>query len=137
MAITAQSDIAKALNDHLAGLSSAWPIAWPNVTFTPPANGRFYRVSLQPNDTETRQIVRGGYVYRGLLLVSVVIKEGEGEPLAIREANRIVARFDYLTTLSTPSGNLVITSLPSVRGGIVNGGRCEVPVVIRYELTTA
>ena len=136
MAATAESDIAKALHDRLAGLSSAWPIAWPNVAFTPPTDGRFYRVSLQPNDVETRQLGQGNYVYRGLYLVTVVIKEGEGEPVAIREASRIVRRFEYLTTMSTASGSLIISQMPSVRGGLVDGGRCEVPVVIAYELQT-
>lgn len=136
MAITAESDIAKALNDHLLGLSGAWPIAWPNVPFTPPTTGRYYRAKDEPNDPIAPGLDNGGFIHRGIFLVSVVVKENEGEFVAKREAMRIRQRFERLTILPTPSGDLLIYERPRIAGGFLEKPNFEVPVVIRYTLTT-
>jgi Bacteriophage related domain of unknown function len=136
MTATVENEILTALNTHLNTMPNAWPRSFANVNFTPPVDGKYIRVSFQPNDTETYGLNGGPYRYVGLYQVSAIIKSGVGETLAIDQASLIARRFDYLSEITTPSGTVRVTQRPSVRAGVQGLNNYEIPVTIRYELTT-
>jgi hypothetical protein len=136
MGVNAQGDIGKALDAHLLAMAGAWPISFEGLDFVPPADGKYLRASFQPNETETRNLDAGGYYYKGLYAVMAVTKLGIGKYPALGHAALVAQRFSYLTELVTPSGTLRIYQEPSVRGGVKSGANYEVPIIVRYHLTT-
>jgi Bacteriophage related domain of unknown function len=128
-------DIPDALKAWLLAMPDVWAVAWPNVDFTPPTSKQYLRVSYQPNDPITRGIDKGGYVFRGLLLVTVVGKLGVGELAATTQAALIARRFDHLTFIPSSSGYILVDKMPSIRGGLKTDTGYEIPVVIPYTIT--
>jgi Bacteriophage related domain of unknown function len=128
-------DIPAALETWLRATPSAWPIVWGNQKFDPLNVKEYLRASYQPNDPITRGIDKGGYVFRGLLLVTVVGKLGVGELAATTQAALIARRFDHLTFIPSSSGYILVDKMPSIRGGLKTDTGYEIPVVIPYTIT--
>lgn len=78
----------------LTGAAGALPIAWPNLSFTPPASGKFLRVDFIPNRVDRVFIGSGEpHQMRGLLQVSVMWPLNAGTDAPYDIAGAIVAAY--------------------------------------------
>lgn len=136
MSATAESDIGSALHAHLAGMAGVWPVAWPNTAFAPPSDGKYVRASFQPNEVQTRFSDPGAYRFIGIYQATVVSPLGEGEFVAMEQASLIARRFEHLTEIACDAGTIQIYERPSVRPGFVTQISHEMPVTIRYQITS-
>lgn len=129
-----EDDITAALFTRLAALtlSPVHPIAWPNVTFTPPTNNRWLRVNEIPTVTEAVAIGQAGSnEYRGFLQVDVFAPLGGG--LAGPKATAALVRQHMARGLTLFSGSTRVTiTNAAVQGGIESSPRWMVPVIIDY-----
>lgn len=136
MGVNAESDILNGLAAHLSALADIWPVAWPNIDFTPPSDGKYLRASFQPNRTETPYLEGSAYRFLGLLQITVVVPDGVGEIIAQAEGSRIARHFGYGTLITSASGDIHITEHPTVSGGLHAGADYELPVTVRYLIET-
>lgn len=104
--------VQQALNSRLTSASpgaavSASLVAWPNITFVPPATGMWYEVAYLPGESRASGIgadAQNRIV--GIFQITVFSKTEIGEGTAITEAERIVACYKRGTVL-TYSGTTV------------------------------
>jgi hypothetical protein len=134
MGVNVESDIAKALNDHLLALSNVWSVSFENVNFSPPASGRYLRVQLIPTNVGTPHVNGGPFYFTGIFQVSVVVPKGDGAINVTEESSRIIRHFAYLTEIVCPSGDILVNRYPQAAGGLVTDQTFEIPISINYEL---
>lgn len=139
MAGTTEVKIAVALRDRLQSLSlnPSLPIAWQNVAFKPPADGKYLRVQHIPNMVVRQEITSDGpHRYLGLYQVSVhwPHDRGEFEPREIAAA--IVAHFPTDLRLIEGGVEVRITKRPEAGDLLVEKRGVQVPVTIEYESYT-
>lgn len=137
----ANSDIFAALCSHLADLvlSPALPVAWPNVDFTPPANGYLAASHFPASVNQIETGANGRDRYRGILQVSVFKKHGIGAISGgMAAANSVAAHFDRGSYIETAGGLFVrIRSTPFVGPGFKDGSYWQTPVSVLYECDSA
>jgi hypothetical protein len=121
-----------ALFARIMTLPNAPPIAWPNVSFTRPADGRFLRVQFVPNATNRRFIGSDDpHQYLGLLQISAYDKLIWGEHSVRQAAGQVAAHFP--TDLRLGEIGVRITKRPNVSDMIIEEDRVQVPVMIEWE----
>lgn len=85
-----------AVESYLTAAWSATPIAYENVAFTPPPDGRYLRIALRPRATE---VIGMGQPPRhrtsGEILVRCVVPKGVGSAEALSMADEIAALFRH------------------------------------------
>ena len=70
------------------------PVAWGNVDFKPPSNGRYLAATFIPNGNSRVAITTGApHQYRGLLQVSVYWKRDEGTAAPVEVAGQVAEHF--------------------------------------------
>lgn len=123
-------DSEDALNERLASLPGAPPIAWPNVNASP--DTPYLEVAVFRNVPV--MITLQDYARRpGIYQVTVVAREGSGSGQAGAIAESIRDHFPPNLTLPTDDGRTVrITNEPQVAGGIQDQGQYRLPVSIYY-----
>ncbi|AKJ28840.1 DUF4128 domain-containing protein [Caldimonas brevitalea] len=113
----------------------AIPIAWQNVTMTPPA-GRYLRAFLLPASTGSDDLAGEHRVFRGLFQVTVVTPIGTGPG----QAEQLAGQLDLLFPLTEPlavGGLLVYLTSPMSAGpAIQEPDRYAVPVSAGYRADT-
>ena len=115
-------------------LTPAMPIAWPNVTFTPPATQRYLRVQFVPNVANRVMIGSDDpHQHLGLLQVSVYWTKGQGEADVRAKAAAVAAHFPCDLKLNSGSTAVRITKHPDVRDLVVEDAAVQVPVMVSYE----
>lgn len=96
--------------------ASATPIAWPNVTFTPPSGEPWVRLSILPagaDQTTMGNVGSATFWYDGTVNVQVFTPANEGDGEARTLAEQVCAIFRsveaggiiYDTPYTTPIGN--------------------------------
>lgn len=132
-----ESEIMELLFARLSSFtaSPALPVAWPNVSFAPPADHRYLRVQFVPNMANRVTIdCDGPHQHLGLLQVSVYWTKGQGEAAPRSIAAAVAAHFPC--DLRLASGGLIvrITKRPDVRDMIVEDAAVQIPVMIDWEV---
>jgi hypothetical protein len=133
---TTESSIMAALFARLSALtlSPVMPIAWPNVTYTPPASQKYLRAQFVPNTVERILLGSAGpHHHLGLFQISVYWTKGVGET-APREVAGTIADW-FSCDLKLNSGGVVvrITKRPDVRDLMVEDAAVQIPVMIAFE----
>lgn len=114
--------------------SPVLPVAWPNVSFTPPANQRYLRVQFVPNVANRFLIDSdGAHQHLGLLQVSVCWTKGAGETAPREIAGAVAAHFPCDLKLTSGSVRVRITKRPDVSDIIVEDAAIQIPVMIAWE----
>jgi hypothetical protein len=119
----------------LAPVLPATSIAWPNVTFTPPANQRYLRVQFVPN-VANRLLIdsEGPHQHLGLLQLSIYGKKNTGEAAVRAEAAAVAAHFPCDLKLYSGAVGVRITKRPDVRDLIFEDAAVQIPVMIAWEV---
>lgn len=134
MAATVEATIPDLLLTHLGALvfSPAMPIAWPNLSFTPPA-GEYLEVTFMPNTNVNQFIGNNSKTqHQGLLQVTVVSKSGIGIVGPNEVAGKIVEHFAKGTKIIADGVKVKIDRKPTVAAPMQDADRVRVPVTIRY-----
>lgn len=123
------TDILTAGIEHLQDLGLTHPVAWPGITFTPPATGMWVEFSHFPN--EGRDLVwdnDGCQQARGFFQAMVGYRPGLGNVQASELADLIIDHFVKGTVL----GPVRVMKKPWQSPPIVEGDKLYIPVTIRY-----
>ena len=118
----------------LTGAAGALPVAWPNVSFSPPTSGKFLRVDFIPNRVDRVEIASDGtHQMRGLLQVSVMWPQNVGTDAPMDIAGAIVSAYPADLTLWDGALRVRVYQRPAVAGVIVEDQRIMVPVTVAWE----
>lgn len=115
----------------------ALPVAFENVTFTPPANGSTYlRAFLLPADTTSRDLAGDNRNRSGVFQINIVAPIGTGPGAAEGIAAELEALFPMNLLLTSGTFQVLQTSPVRKRRGITEDARYTVPVDFEYQSDT-
>lgn len=123
------SDIMQAFFSRLDSAALGYPIAWPNVDFTPPGSGNWLQVAYFPNRGIDNSLSGQSVIRQGLFQVSVMGRQNTGGFTLESIAQEVADLFPKLTDLADVkvSRQPYLTSQLSVSSGVV-----ELPLTIEY-----
>lgn len=129
-----ESKIMAALFARAATLAPALPIAWPNLSFTKPADGKYLRVSFIPN-TADRIFIGSTDPHRflGMLQVDVMWPLGQGQTEPLERAGAVAEHFPADLRLTSDGVAVRVRKHPDVGPLLVEDAGVMVPVTIEYE----
>lgn len=107
------------------------PVAMPDITFSPPADGRYLRVDLFRNAPFWSSLA-GGKIGQGLLQVTVVWPKGKGIIQSGRVSDAVCDHFPKGLVLHTPSGPVKVSGDPWAATPLIDDTDTEVPVTIPW-----
>jgi hypothetical protein len=107
--------------------SPALPIAYPDVAFTPPGDGRYLQVDLFAN-VPRWQGLASGRLDQGLLQITVVTPPGEGIVKARELANVVMSHFPKGLRL----GAVKISAEPWDASPLIGDGETRTPITIPW-----
>lgn len=107
------------------------PVAMPDVTFTPPADGRYLRVDLFSNAPFWEGLA-SGRIDQGLLQVTVVWPKGKGLIVQRRAAAQVMAHFPKGLKLFGPATRVTVNREPWAASPIKGDISTETPVTISW-----
>lgn len=112
----------------------AIPVAWENVSFTPPA-GRYARAFVLPSTKERLFLEGGGRMWKGLFQVSLCMTQGAGAG----GAEALVASLDtaFASDITVSGLRVYLISPMSQSLPIQEPDRFVIPVTARYEAVAA
>jgi len=124
------NDIEQAIGQHLATMTGAPDIAWPNKDFTPA--GIYIEFRHAPNQV-IDETISGGFSFQtGLVLMTVVSGKDEFSTTANAMAQKVADRFTKATRLTAGSGKVVINAPTSPGSPFVDGVYWRQPLRISY-----
>lgn len=100
-----------AVNDM--SLSASLPVAYPNVLFNPPDNGKYLECIFIPFEP-VNQTFDGIAAYTGIFRIGVYWPSGEGEVKPMAICDEIAALFPFNTKLTNGSTTITLTKQPSI-----------------------
>lgn len=104
------------------------PVAYPGVTFTPPATGQWLEIYHAPNDLDPD--VDGNYIVRrGLFTINVCGRPNGGAVPLYTLAEQVAAKWPKKTTITS---GIITTRRPLQLSLVAEGDRLQVPVSIAY-----
>lgn len=125
--MSANTAIRSALNAHLAAMPNRPPTAWPNKTFSPPAE-LYIRVDGIPRETDAPMLGDDSALdYGGIYQIRIMAPAGNYETDALAVADAIQSHF-----ARGPIGNGVRIRRVTIAPGFVDGARYVIPVSIYY-----
>ena len=130
-----ESDIETALFDRVASLalSPVLPIAWPNVDYTPPADGLYMSVQLFPNGVQRYSQTGADPKQRiGILQITVVTPLNQGPSNATLIASQIAEHFPADLIMRSGAVKVSVTDAPSIAPAIKTDASHDVPLSIPY-----
>ena len=137
MTVDIERKIIDALNTHLSTITDGWPIAWENVKFKAPSNGRYLRVQHIPAPVVSAHIDATQYQFSGVYQITVVTKVGEGADIATEQVNKVIEHFADLTQITADdAGTIIINRRPVLIGGLQGEKTYEMPIQINYHIFT-
>src|SRR5690349_358560 len=132
---TIQSSIEMALFTRMASLtlSPALPIAWPNVSFSPPTTG-YLRVTHVPNIAR-RIFLNGSDPHQrlGLLQLDVFQPLNKGASAATELAGKVAEWFPADLKMATGAVTVRVTKASDIAQAIADDAFWFVPVTCQYE----
>lgn len=123
--------IASALLARCATLaigSPALPIAYPDVTFTPPADGKYVEVALFFN-RPAWEGVASGKMDQGLLQITVVWPRNGGVIKPMEAVAEVMAHFPKALTLTN---GVTVSAEPYAASPIIEDNETRCPVTIPW-----
>jgi hypothetical protein len=91
------SDIRAALETALLTVTPSWPVAFENVIFSPPSNGKYLKSKLLQSQPKNYAGTDGKTMYQGMFSVLVVVPTGDlvssGPGSAEEQAALVMAKF--------------------------------------------
>lgn len=127
-------DIADALLARCGSLnvgSPALPKAYPEASFTPPADGKYLRIDFYPNRPAWEGL-SDGKLSQGLLQITVVWPKGQGIVRPMDAAQAVMGHFAKGTILSSGSARVKINGEPWAASPLSEAGQVSVPVTIPW-----
>lgn len=113
------------------------PIAYEDVTFTPPANGAPYlKIFLLPGKTDSEDLEGKHTSYRGVLQISVVTKSGEGRGAAGLIADEISALYPNNMALTKAEFTVFIRSSMATAAAVQGDTTSSMPLSFQYRADT-
>jgi hypothetical protein len=87
-----------AVEAYLAASWSATPIAYDNVEFNPPVDGRYLSVTVDPGRTEVKGLGQPPlHRHEGQIVIRCMVPKGIGSAEALSMADQIAALFRHRT----------------------------------------
>lgn len=126
----------KTLADWAAAQTPAIPVAYENVSFTPPATGPYLRCFLLPADTVDRTIAGSLTEYNGLFQVNVVCPAGTGPTAAEALTAAIAALFPAKSRLSFDGQTVMVATPMRERPALQDTSTYTIPMDCRYAATS-
>jgi hypothetical protein len=132
------SDVLDALMTQI-GNGFGVPVAFPLVTFTPPANGGSYVqvhpiMRLPPNHP---WLGDGGTIYGGILQADAVVSDnGAGEPPGLALAALIKARFPRGSQVVAGQYRVQFQRVPTIAAAVKDAPYLRFPVSIPFVIYT-
>lgn len=115
-------------------VSLALPVAWPNVSFSPPADNKYLRIQHIPNVTERQEITSDGpHRYLGILQISVFWPQGAGETEPREIAGQIIAHFPADLILVEDDVEVRISKRPEATGLLQEESVSQIAVSVEFE----
>lgn len=136
---TVEASIQTALLARAASLvlSPAHPVAWPNVSFTPPASKKYLRVSHLPNTTDRLFVGNADpHRHQGILQIMVCAPLNSGEAAARELAGVVANHFPAGLTLHSGGVQVKITKRANIASALVTNTELQIPVSIEYRAFT-
>ena len=122
-------DIIQAFFSTLSSANLGYPIAWPNVDFTPPPIGYWLEVSHFPNSGIDVSLSAQQVIRQGIFQVSVMGRQNTGVLGMADVCDEVAAVFPKLTTLSTAR----VSKMPyAISAVAIDNGKIELPLTIEY-----
>lgn len=112
----------------LAVGSPALPIAYPDVTFTPPASGKYLAVSLFFNRPAWEGL-KSGRLDQGILQVAVVWPKNQGVVKPMQAAKAVMAHFPKALELA---GGVKISAQPYAVSPLLDDSETRIPITIPW-----
>ncbi len=118
--------------------SPATPLASPLVTFAPAAQTPYLdaRPILRAQPDSPGLAYNSSTTRRGIFQVDAVIPDGQGEPIGIRLAALVAARFAQGTTLIAGTRLLKCNSVPTIAAAVKDAPWVRFPVSIPYTIVS-
>ena len=121
------------LNTWAGAQSPAIPVAWQNITFTPPA-GRHVRAYLLPANTVSLDLLRVTRTYKGIFQISLYVPS---DNTGMGAAEALIASLDTAFSPSAPlsSGGLSvwIEEPISVGPAMTEDDQVHIPLSLIYQ----
>jgi len=134
MAETVEGKAMLALFARVSTLSLSYPVAYPNLTFSPPASKKYLRVQFLPNTTDRPFIgSNAAHRFQGLLQVSVYWPLNKGEDGPRQDAGAIAEHFPADLMLDRDGVRVRITKRPSLGPMLIEDTAIQIPVSIQWE----
>jgi hypothetical protein len=127
-----QYNIQRAFEIALAAFPSTLPTAYENVAFIPVAGQAYQTTFLKPNTPENPTFGNSYYREIGYFQITVCYPNHVGSGSARLMAENIRAYFKRATTLVYNGTAVIINKTPAVGGGITDGDRYCIPIIITY-----
>jgi len=103
------------------------PIAYPDVSFSPPAEGPWLEVSLLHNTAPAFSALAAGHLRQGILQIIVVARPGRGALPTSRIVDQVLAHFPKALRI----GPAKVTAEPSAGTAMTEADRtmvvCSIP----------
>ena len=129
--------VAQLILEHSESMAIDWPalpIAYPDVDFSPPADGKYLRLDLF-NNAPFWEGLSSGRIDQGLMQVTVVWPRAEGRIKPAEVAALVMEHWKKLTTLSGSGTRVKINREPWVSSPILSDHQTETPVTIPWVAT--
>lgn len=116
--------------------SPALPVAYPEITFTPPADSRWLEVRIFANQ-KAWQSISGGGMGQGLLQVTVVWPKNEGLVAPGQIADAVAGHFPNGLALFSGGHRVTLIGEPTPMSPNSDGPQVRLPVTIAWTATRA
>lgn len=127
------ADIAQALFGHIRGMGSTQPIAYPNVSFAPPDDGKFLSVAFMPNRVRGDMIrFEDANEATGLLQIAVYWPLNAGMIAPQRVADSIITHFARGTVINADGFAVRVIEDPWSSTPLTDESRAMIPVTIPW-----
>ena len=121
------TDILTALFQQVSAWASV-PVAYPGITFTPPASGRWLEIYHAPNDLDP-DLTGDHIVRRGFFTINVCGRPNSGAVPLYALAESVAAQWPKETAITT---GVFCTRRPLQLSLVADDDRIQVPVSIAY-----
>lgn len=114
-------------------MSPALPTGWPNVGFTPPADGAAYqRCFLLPFDPQQIDVAQETTRDEGIFQVSLYYPPGVGAAVAGTRAAAVQAWFPAGLVLLDGQDRVRVHGKPAIAAAVDDPSRYIIPISVRY-----
>lgn len=134
MGVAMMQEIERALFTHVDSfvLSTQVPIAWPNVTFTKPNDGKYLQVLHFPNTPVDYDWSDYAITHRGILQINVHWSLNVGTVVMHGIVDELTAKFPKGSTLSDGGISVIFDSVPNVLSIVKNDELNYIPIRVFY-----